>query len=43
MRFFQGGSILLNIETFKISKTIFFSSFGYAENNDGFYFVHKCM
>ena len=32
----------LNIKIFKISKTIFFTYFGYAENNGSIYFAHKC-
>ena len=30
------------MKIFKISETIFFTYFEYAENDDGIYFAHKC-
>ena len=40
---FEDGSIPSNITIFKISKTIFFTYFGYAENVGVIYFAHKCI
>ena len=41
LRWILYDSILLNVEIFKILKTIFFTYFEYTENNGGIYFANK--